>query len=175
MPTGEVDELIARFREWTARTEVRATLRREAYPAEARLERELPFLHRSGDTILEGIIDRLVVWDDGAEVIDFKSDVVDPGDEAGLEQLVGIYAPQLEAYREAVAGIFGLPGDAVRAKLVFLRAGAVRGWTAPEPRSPYPESLSEAPWESPNVLRAGPAAWRGWLEQHYRTEPTFGS
>ena len=36
-------------------------LSRASYPAGARVERELPFLHRVPDGILQGYIDRLVL------------------------------------------------------------------------------------------------------------------
>src|SRR5690606_35920621 len=77
-------ELAARFREWVAQPEIAAALRRAAYPAGARVERESRFVHRAGDAIVEGIIDRLVLWGadgrvEGAEVLGFKTDAIESG------------------------------------------------------------------------------------------------
>ncbi len=126
----EVRALAARFREWMARPEIAAALRREAYPADARVERERRFIHRAGDAIVEGIIDRLVVWGadgrvEGAEVLDYKTDALDPGDAEALAERVAFYRPQIAAYREAVAGMYGLDLDRVGAKLLFLGSGVV--------------------------------------------------
>lgn len=126
LPSEEVDALIDRFHAWVRQPAIASALSRTGYPAGAVVERERPFVHRSGDAIVEGIIDRLVLWNDGAEIIDYKSDDVAPDDHAKLEERTILYAPQLRAYRAAVAGIFGLPEEAVHAKLMFLRAGAVR-------------------------------------------------
>ena len=123
-------ELAARFREWVAQPEIAAALRRAAYPAGARVERESRFVHRAGDAIVEGIIDRLVLWGadgrvEGAEVLDFKTDAIEPGDAEALAARTALYRPQMAAYRDAVAALYGLDPDRIRARLLFLRAGVV--------------------------------------------------
>ncbi|MDT8436229.1 MAG: UvrD-helicase domain-containing protein [Gemmatimonadota bacterium] len=130
-PATEVERLRADFDRWLAAPAVRDVLSRRAYASDARVETELPFVHRTGDRMLHGILDRLVLLGPGegvreAEVIDFKTDAVGP-DEAELERRAAWYAPQLEAYRAAVADAFGLAPGQVRGRLVFLDAG--RTWT----------------------------------------------
>jgi ATP-dependent exoDNAse (exonuclease V) beta subunit len=94
------------------------------------VEREWPFLVREGERILSGQIDRLVLWYDGerpsaADVIDFKSDRLDPCNPAALADRVEHYRPQLEAYRRALTRLFRLPADRVSARLVFVEPGIV--------------------------------------------------
>jgi ATP-dependent exoDNAse (exonuclease V) beta subunit len=94
------------------------------------VEREWPFLVREGERILSGQIDRLVLWYDGdrpsaADVIDFKTDRLDPGNLAALADRVEHYRPQLEAYRRALTRLFRLPADRVSARLVFAEPGIV--------------------------------------------------
>ncbi|MGD2124340.1 MAG: UvrD-helicase domain-containing protein, partial [Gemmatimonadota bacterium] len=126
-----IREWIADFREWMEAPAVRAALSRSAYPAGARVERELPFLHRIPDGILQGYIDRLVVWEEdgrvaGAEVLDFKTDVLEASDPEAVSGKVAFYRPQIDAYREAVAGRYGLESSAVAGKLLFLRPGLMK-------------------------------------------------
>ena len=126
----DVLELAARFRGWVAQPQIAEALRRAAYPAGARVERESRFVHRVGDAIVEGVIDRLVLWGadgrvEGAEVLDYKTDAIQPGDAEALAARTALYRPQLAAYRDAVAARYGLDRDRVRAKLLFLRAGVV--------------------------------------------------
>jgi hypothetical protein len=107
------------------------------------VENELPFLHREGDTLMEGIIDRLVLVRAGkpddagvegvspsgtgavlaAHVLDYKTDFVPAGDETALRERSEHYLPQLRAYRGAVAALYGIPTDRVRCTLLFLEAG----------------------------------------------------
>lgn len=106
-----------------------------AGPAEPRLLREHAFVLRDEQGIMQGVIDRLVVWSRGArpiaaEVIDFKFDGV--GSEAGeaeqariIAEKTAFYTPQLADYRRAVAQLFGLAPDRITAELVFMRAGTV--------------------------------------------------
>lgn len=95
------------------------------------VERELPFIIREEDSLLEGIVDRLVIIrQDGrvvaAEVLDYKTDRISVEDAAGLDERVAYYAPQLEAYRRAVGRLYGVEEEAVRLKLAFLVPGVVR-------------------------------------------------
>ncbi len=96
------------------------------------LGRERRFAHRSGDEVVSGVIDRLVVGRDAegravaAEVVDFKTDRVDPGGRETLEERIEAYRPQVEAYRRAVSEMYGLDEAEVEARLVFLEPGEVR-------------------------------------------------
>jgi ATP-dependent exoDNAse (exonuclease V) beta subunit len=124
-------EWVRDFRAWMEATTIRASLSRDAYPDGARVERELPFFHRIPDGILQGYIDRLVLWEEGgkvvgAEVLDFKTDMVEAGDPHALEAKVSFYRPQIDAYRTAVAGRYGLDESDVSGKLLFLRPGVVQ-------------------------------------------------
>jgi ATP-dependent helicase/nuclease subunit A len=124
--------IMASFRGWLSLPVVRRALSSDGYAPHAVAEREVPFLTRDGDVVMEGIIDRLVVERSGgrataAHVLDFKTDALTPGDHAALRQRTAHYAPQLRAYRRAVASMYGLPLDAVTARLLFLEAGELVG------------------------------------------------
>lgn len=131
--TGEADEeddglqtLLTEFKGWLDQPEIRRALSRESYPDDAVLETETPFAYRRGDTIVEGIIDRLVVWQSaggGAEIIDYKTDTVSPDDGQIFEERIEFYRPQLEAYADAITSIYGLEDERVEASLLFMRAG----------------------------------------------------
>ena len=106
-----------------------------AGPAEPRLLREHAFVLRDEQGIMQGVVDRLVIWSrDGmpiaAEVIDFKFDGV--GNDTGgaeharlIAEKTAFYAPQLADYRRAVAQLFGLAPHCITADLVFMRSGTV--------------------------------------------------
>lgn len=106
-----------------------------AGPAEPHLRREHPFVLRDADGIMQGVIDRLVLWSRGgtpiaAEVIDFKFDGVGsdkhPAEQARLiAEKTAFYRPQLADYRRAVAQLFGLAPNAITAELVFMRSGTI--------------------------------------------------
>ncbi|HET8654599.1 MAG TPA: UvrD-helicase domain-containing protein [Longimicrobiaceae bacterium] len=130
LPADAVAALQVRFRGWLATPAVRYLLRRDSYPADAVVEREVPFFHRAEGRLVEGIIDRLVVVRRAgrvvsAEVIDYKTDALQPDDSAAIAAKAVHYRPQLDAYRAAVASSFGIAASAVCARLVFLEAGAV--------------------------------------------------
>lgn len=131
LPSGRVDEWLSDFRVWMEAPAIAAALSRAGYPTGARVERELPFLHRIPDGILQGYIDRLVIVEEGgrvvgAEVLDFKTDQLDGSDPGAVEAKVADYRPQIDAYRTAVAGRYRLELSAVSGKLLFLRPGLVR-------------------------------------------------
>jgi ATP-dependent helicase/nuclease subunit A len=77
---------------------------------------ELPFLYRKGNEIISGIIDRVVVKDGTAYVIDYKAIAV-PNDEA-LQSWIDHYRPQIRVYCEAVKELFG--AERVEGYLLFL-------------------------------------------------------
>jgi ATP-dependent exoDNAse (exonuclease V) beta subunit len=111
--------------------EIREALSQASYPSGARVEQELPFLHRMTDGILQGYIDRLVLVEESgrvvaAEVLDFKTDYIDASDPHALDDRVAHYRPQIDAYRTAVAARYGLNLDRISGKLLFLRLGVVR-------------------------------------------------
>ncbi len=94
------------------------------------VRRERAFVLREDDAILSGSIDRLVVLYDGdrpvgADVLDFKTDVLPPGDAAALAVRIEYYRPQLAAYRRAAARLLGLDPSRVSARLVFAELGEV--------------------------------------------------
>ncbi len=97
--------------------------------------RERPFALREGDTILHGTIDRLVVLYDGdrpvaADLVDYKTDQVSVDEPNEIEARVAHYRPQLVAYQQAVARLFGLPLAEVSARLALVEAGVVRAVAA---------------------------------------------
>ena len=61
----------------------------------------------------------------GAEVLDFKTDKIQSGDEAQLEERKTYFEPQIAAYRDAVCERYGLAASEVTGKLVFLDIGVV--------------------------------------------------
>jgi ATP-dependent helicase/nuclease subunit A len=144
----EAERLAERFVQWLGNEEVRRALSRvdaaarlarlageEGAPAGAlpELHRERRFARRTDGEVVTGVIDRLVLLRapaDGqkrpgrvvaAEVLDFKTDEV--ADFAALEARAAVYDPQLEAYRDAVAGLYGLEPARVGGGLLFLAAG----------------------------------------------------
>lgn len=127
---SEVDELVGRMHGWLAHPEIGPLLRRASYLSSATVEREVPFLHRAEGRLVEGIIDRVVLLrEDGrvtaAEILDYKTDALTPGDSAAIAARADYYRPQMAAYRQAVASWYGLPIEQVGARLLFLEAGAV--------------------------------------------------
>ena len=126
-----VQEWISDFKLWMKGEAVLKVLSRTSYPSGARVERELPFLQRVPEGILQGLIDRLVLWEEGgrvvgAEVLDFKTDYVDGSEADALAVKVDFYRPQIDAYRRAVAGRYRLEPSQVSGKLLFLMPGVVR-------------------------------------------------
>src|SRR5690606_2763536 len=105
-------------------------LSRAGWPAGATVQAEVPFLIRDGNTIIEGFIDRLVLVRTGdavtaAAVIDFKTDAIEPGNRRIIQARTEHYRPQIDAYRRAVARMYGLDLAAVQGHLVFLAPAAV--------------------------------------------------
>jgi ATP-dependent exoDNAse (exonuclease V) beta subunit len=95
-----------------------------------RAENERGFAVRDGAQLLTGFIDRLVLLADGdqvvaAEIIDFKTDVLDGQDPQQRADKVAFYAPQLRAYRRAVSQLTHCPPERIVATLLFVEAGIV--------------------------------------------------
>jgi len=125
MGEGAVTSALADFFGFLRAPGVRALLRRDRYPAGSIVEREFPFLHRRGETMIEGVIDRLVLvpGESGftaGEVIDYKTDRVSGSTQE--RRLARKYAPQLEVYREVIGEMFGIPSERCVATLLFLEA-----------------------------------------------------
>jgi ATP-dependent exoDNAse (exonuclease V) beta subunit len=142
----DLDRLLANFRAWLQNPEISAVLQRSAYadPQEAgfpaalapfwtktvrpqTVEQERRFLIREGTTFWNGSLDRVVWLGDGdrtvaADVLDFKTDDIAPGDAAALAARTEHYRPQLEAYRRAVARLAQIPTERVATRLVFTWA-----------------------------------------------------
>ncbi len=130
----DLTALVRTFQGWMEIEEVRRSLSRNAYNAvpgtEPRVENEMPFVRHVDGEIQEGFIDRLVLIERdgqvvGAEVLDFKTDEIKPGDGGTLADRREYYRPQITAYCDFVQEQYGLSEDAVDGKLVFLGAGVI--------------------------------------------------
>ena len=138
MPHSQIAALVADFRGWLAADPIRTALSRDAFPSKpdeadtlVRVENELPFARRVGEEIQEGFIDRLVMIERGgqvvrAEILDFKTDAIEAGDEALLAARTEHYRPQIKAYCDVIREQYRLAEGDVAGKLLFLRAGVVR-------------------------------------------------
>jgi hypothetical protein len=60
-----------------------------------------------------------------ADIVDFKTDAVDPDNREAFDQTVAHYAPQMAAYRESVGTVTGLPPSCVTGRLIFVGSGIV--------------------------------------------------
>jgi ATP-dependent helicase/nuclease subunit A len=127
-------ELIARFRLQLAAPAVAAALKRSFYTARSdeppQAIRERQFAIRTGDELLSGSIDRLIVLRRGgkpiaADILDFKTDELPAADPAALADKIEFYRPQLDAYRTAAAHLLRLDPGQITSRLVFLSLGAV--------------------------------------------------
>lgn len=91
------------------------------------LRNECPIATLEDGVLVRGTIDRLVLLSaDGrvrsAEVIDYKTDPVEPGQTG---RLVEKYGEQLRAYADAVARMYDVPRERIATRLVALSAGCV--------------------------------------------------
>jgi ATP-dependent helicase/nuclease subunit A len=80
---------------------------------------ELPFLFRSGNDIVSGAIDRVVVRGHTGYVIDYKATIIRSDDD--LQSWIDHYRPQVRVYCEAVKALFRL--GSVEGYLLFLDSG----------------------------------------------------
>ncbi len=123
-------DLLTSFHEWVRSVEIRRLLASEAFPPGTRVERELPFMSRDGDGIVEGRVDRVLYIPDQAGVkiviVDWKTDALDSADPDGLARATERYRPQLEAYLRAFASMEGTRPDQVEGLLAFVPAGVVQ-------------------------------------------------
>lgn len=124
-------ELLPEFFALLGNPAIAAVLSRASSPHHSltpRVLREHPFACRFGRTLISGIIDRLVLWSSGdqivaAEFFDFKTDAIT--DRSSLSAKLEAYRPQLESYRRAVTQLFQLEASNVSATLIFLQPGEV--------------------------------------------------
>lgn len=77
---------------------------------------ELPFLYKKGNSLISGIIDRVVINDNIGFVIDYKAIHIE--DDEALTSWINHYRPQIQIYSEAVKNMFGL--KSVEGYLLFL-------------------------------------------------------
>jgi ATP-dependent helicase/nuclease subunit A len=95
---------------------------------------EQRFAVRDGNHILNGNIDRLVLIYHAdqliaADILDYKTDVLDPNDSQAAEAKIEFYRPQLAAYRRAVGKLFRLPLPQISTCLLLLAPGLMRDVT----------------------------------------------
>lgn len=123
---GPLREVLSRsVFEPTAPQAFRASVRRELEKNTCRLEvrNEVPIASVDNDRLISGNVDRLVLWRHAdriiaAAIIDYKTDPV-ATDEQRIER-TQFYAPQLDAYRQAVQSMLRLPAERVATRLVFV-------------------------------------------------------
>ena len=84
---------------------------------DVQLWRERAFDVVVDNEMISGVFDRVHVYADRAEIIDFKSDRV--GDESSLQQAAKKYEPQMATYRQALAKLTGLKEFSIECSLVF--------------------------------------------------------
>ncbi len=97
----------------------------------AKVHNERGFAFCEQDQLVQGFIDRLVLLYRGdqvvaAEILDYKTDFWDQNRPETLVSKTTFYAPQIQAYRLAVARLTGLALDRIAAKLVFLHGPAIQ-------------------------------------------------
>jgi ATP-dependent exoDNAse (exonuclease V) beta subunit len=148
-PADNVDELLAQFERILKTVSIARLLHREMYefpgsaatpaafqaawsqgPGELSVHNERRFAIRRDDALLNGSIDRLVLLSrDGrplaAEIVDFKTDVLDPSDPTAVAEKIDFYQPQLHAYRLAISQSMNLPQNQITARLAFVGCGLV--------------------------------------------------
>lgn len=121
---------IAQFQKLIEAPEINAELLPARYAAwgvdDLAVLREQSFAVRTGDAVMTGTFDRLVVgMKNGqvthAHIIDYKTDRVREVSEIGSR--VAFYTPQIEAYIDAAEQFTRLPREAVSATLLFVTPG----------------------------------------------------
>jgi ATP-dependent helicase/nuclease subunit A len=109
-------------------------LKLKAWPAgkiDAVPHRERPFALQQDQKLITGSIDRLVVITNNgkpiaADVIDFKTDEIDPSNQQALAKKVAFYQPQIEAYRDVTAQLLQIDRQLVAGRIVFLNCDTVQ-------------------------------------------------
>ena len=131
----QLRELLESFRCWVYRPEIHRLLSNEAFPPGTRVERELPFVARDGDGLIEGRADRVLYIPAATGprlvIVDWKTEVVDPGDPGAVAGAVEQYRPQVEAYMRSLATTEGLALNRVEGILGFVATGIARSVSSP--------------------------------------------
>jgi ATP-dependent exoDNAse (exonuclease V) beta subunit len=96
--------------------------------------RERPFAIREEEAIVQGMIDRLVLFCQGkrviaADILDFKSEVIAISDTADIDGAVARYQSQLALYQRAMARHYVLDADRIITRLFFVQCGIVQSVT----------------------------------------------
>ncbi|HCD32925.1 MAG TPA: hypothetical protein DER01_11005 [Phycisphaerales bacterium] len=91
--------------------------------ATCQLWREKRFAVLMDGRLVQGMLDRVHVWQDRAVILDYKTDA--PG-ETGYDGLVDYYRPQIQAYRKALAAMLKVTPEHIGAQLIFVRDGVVK-------------------------------------------------
>ncbi len=103
-----------------------------AKPEQIRLEvhNEHPFAVRDDGQIVSGFVDRLVlIFLDNqlmaCDVVDFKTDTLDPRNPAAVSEKVNYYRSQLDSYRRVVSQLYRLPVQRISTRLFMVGAGTI--------------------------------------------------
>ena len=138
MPDHEVDHALAEFHRALESAAIRTALSRSGYAnrkacqdTDLEVLHEYPFAVRQDGHLLNGLVDRLILFRRnarviGADIVDFKTDHLDPDDTASLEARLAYYRPQLEGYRRAISATFQLPNSSISCQLLLVTSGLVR-------------------------------------------------
>ena len=86
--------------------------------------REVPFTVEDGGTLLEGRVDLIFLEDDGAVIVDYKTDRIS---ENGIPARVAHYRPQAELYARAMGKVLDLPVKEVA--FLFVQPGVAASAT----------------------------------------------
>ena len=127
-------DCIRDFRAACSSPAIRGVLERPGDDAVVRRERRFVAVGPNG--VQQGSIDRLLLRRDPggstagvgirkAWIVDFKTDRIDGGPDQVAGTLLERHAGQLAGYRDAVAAIYELPAERVRASVVGIDAGVV--------------------------------------------------
>lgn len=148
--TGQLLAHMTRLREQLTAPAVAEVLSRRFYESPAKMglnikawptksvevvaQRERAFALQQEQKLMTGSIDRLVIVQSGgkpiaADVLDFKTDEIPPGDSRALAEKVEFYQPQLEAYRQVSAQLLQVDLKQVGGRIVFLNCGTVQSIT----------------------------------------------
>ena len=138
MPDHEVDQAIEEFHRALESPAIHAALSRSGYAdrkacqdTDLEVLHEYPFALRQDGHLLNGLVDRLILFRKNsrvisADIVDFKTDHLDPQDTAVLDDRLAYYRPQLEGYRRAIAATFKLPTSSISCQLLLITSGLVR-------------------------------------------------
>ena len=127
---GSVDQDIAQLiNKWLHSKNLHSLLSKERYQdweLELKVYNEHKLAKLENNLIKTGICDRLVVgFLNGkakrAQVIDFKTDTIHPGDTQRELELLEKYKPQVELYKELISVTYEIPIEAVSASIYFCQ------------------------------------------------------